>query len=205
MIETRGKDREIAAWTFNMGDAFDPILTFNYVMALDSARFEDIPKAYNNLQVFRKSRENLEKIVFDMERQAPGDLLYLDRLKVMEREILAVIAFAEKKPDLALEHAREASRLEGEMPFSFGPPFVDLPSAELLGGLLLTTGQYEPASEAYKIQLERTRLKSMPLLGLAEAEEKNGNMNAANRARERLKVNWSKADFDIETTLVSEY
>ncbi len=69
------------------------------------------------------------------------------------------------------------------MPFSFGPPFVDLPSAELLGRLLMKAGRHDEAAEAYTTALERARLKAVPLLGLAQAEQARGNQAAADYAR----------------------
>jgi len=201
MIETRGKDREIAAWTFNMADAFDPNLTFSYVRALDAAHSGETATANKHLEKFRGFKDSLGKAILAMERQAPTDLLYLDRLNVMDYEIQAMIANAEQQPDKAVEYAREASRLEGEMPFSFGPPFIDLPSAELLGSLLLTKGDFDEAVEAFEIQLERTRLKSLALMGLSEAESKRGNQAAAKHARNTLDGIWSKADADVKTGL----
>jgi tetratricopeptide (TPR) repeat protein len=86
----------------------------------------------------------------------------------------------------AVAQAREASRLEGEMPYSFGPPFVDLPSAEMLGDLLLAAGKYADAVAAYEQQLERSRLKARPLAGLVTALEKLGRETEARYHRGRL-------------------
>jgi tetratricopeptide (TPR) repeat protein len=201
MIETRGKDRDKAAWTFNMGEAFDPQLTYHYVLALDAAHFEKPTVAKNHLDTFQTLKAKLQTAILAMERQAPTDLVYLDRLNVLDLEIQAAIASAEENTDKALEFAREASRLEGEMPFAFGPPFIDLPSAELLGEILLDAGHFDEAVEAFETQGERTRLKSLPMLGLARAEQARGNKTAAIHIRETLGSIWTKADADIKTNL----
>jgi tetratricopeptide (TPR) repeat protein len=201
MIETRGKDAEIAAWTFNMGEAFDPKLTYRYVQSLRAAYSGYPSKAGEHLKAFRKLQAKLEKAILAMARQAPTDLLYLDRLSVMEQELQAMIAWAEEKPARAVEFADKASRLEGEMPFSFGPPFVDLPSAELLGELLLGAGRYDEAIEAYGIQLERTRRKALPLLGLGKAEQGSGNEAGAAFALAKLREVRKHADPELKEGL----
>jgi len=203
MIETRSEDREMINWTFNMGDAFDPNLTFNYVHALNAAYWKEPATAKEYLGKFQTLKSQLNKIILSMDRQAPSDLVYLDRLNVMDLELQAVIEFAQDNSQQALTHAREASRLEGEMPFAFGPPFIDLPSAELLGGILLSTGHYDEAIEAFEIQGQRTRLKTLPMLSQAKTEEARGNQTAANQLRERLASIWVNADDNIKAKLTT--
>ncbi len=53
----------------------------------------------------------------------------------------------------------------------FGPPFVDLPSHELLGELLLATGRASKAYDAYTQALARTPGRVSVLEGLARAEK----------------------------------
>ena len=204
MIETRGKDREMAKWEFNMADAFDPNLTYQFVQALNASNDDRVAAAKEYLATFQSLKADLNTAIFAMQRQAPTDLLYLDRLNVMDLEIQAVIAMADQQPDVALVHAREASRLEGEMPFAFGPPFIDWPSAEMLGGLLLTSGQYDEAVEAYETQAGRTRLKTLPMLGQARAEEARGNTTTADQLRARLASVWVNADEDVKAKLQSD-
>ena len=172
MIETRGRDRDIAAWSFKLGDAYDPRLNFHYVKALDAVWQENPSEASKNSEQFSKLKRKLETAIFALERQAPSHLLYLDRLGVIEQELQSLLAYAGNKTDSAIAFAREASRLEGEMPFSFGPPFVDFPSAELLGLILLDTERYTEAVDEFRTQLNRTKLKSIPMLGLIKAEIK---------------------------------
>jgi hypothetical protein len=112
----------------------------------------------------------------------------------MEQELLAAVEYARGESALAVRYASEASRLEGEMPFSFGPPFIDLPAAEYLGDLLLGARKYADAVIAYEIQLERSRQKSRSLLGLTRAQAKLGNEAEARYTRERLDRIWTGAD-----------
>ena len=179
MIETRGADSEIFKWRFKMGDVFDPNLNYHYVNGLLSPEPEEIAR---HLSAFRSLKTQLHEEVMALPRQAPYDLLYLDRLTVIERQLEATLARANGDTGNALKHAREASRLEGEMPYSFGPPFVDFPSAQMLGELALDSGNYDEAAAAFTEQLLRSRLKAQALNGLAQAERERGNDEAADYA-----------------------
>jgi len=166
MLETRGGNKEIAAWNFEVGQAFDPRLNLHYVRGMLAKSVDDVTRHRKAFDVLRGA---LRAAIARLDRQAPADLLYLDRLDVIALELEAAEARARGNLEQAIEHAREASRLEGEMPFSFGPPFVDLPSDEYLGELLLAAGRNAEAAEAFARQLERSRGKPRARQGLSEA------------------------------------
>jgi len=194
VIETRAWDNEVANWSFNSGDAFDPNLNISFTRAMQAANSGLVAQVDQYLGQFRGLKLELEGIISSQQEQAPTDLLYLERLVVMEQELLAAMELARGESTLAVHHASEASRLEGKMPFSFGPPFVDLPAAEYLGDVLLGSRKYPDAVIAYEIQLERSRQKSHSLLGLAQAQAKLGNEAEARFTREKLERIWSNAD-----------
>lgn len=186
VIEMRGWDVDVADWSFNSGDAYDPNLNVSFVKAMQAAHGGLAAQAGQFHQQFRGLAAGLRQELGRQDEPAPTDLLYLDRLAVMDRELQAAIEMARGDMGLAVAHALEASRLEGEMPYAFGPPFVDLPSAELLGDLLLASGKYADAVPAYELQLERSRLKVRPLAGLVTALEKLGRETEARYHRGRL-------------------
>jgi len=186
LIETRDWAGDVAAWTFRSGDAFDPNLTISFVHTLKAADAGMVAEAGQYHEQFQALSAELEAELARQEETAPGDLLYLERLRVMDRELLAAIAMARGEREAAIAHASEASRLEGAMPFSFGPPFVDLPAAEYLGELLLAAGRYGEAAAAFATQLERTRLKPRALQGLADAQQRSGNEAEARYNRLKL-------------------
>lgn len=171
MLETGGSEADVAQWQFNLADAFDPNLNVIYVRAMlaqDPAAIEE------QLARFIELEGGVREAVMAMPEPVPFDLLYLDRLDVIEQQLRAALARANGDGDKALEYAREASRLEGEMPYSFGPPFVDYPSAQLLGELAFDLGQYEEAVKAFSQQLRRSRRKVQAVEGLARAEKALG-------------------------------
>jgi hypothetical protein len=186
VIETGAWDSGVASWSFLTGDAFDPNLNISFIRAMQAANSGLPSQVDQYLAQFRKLKLELQELIASQEEQAPTDLLYLDRLAVMEQEILASLAYARGDSALAARLAEEASRLEGAMPFSFGPPFVDLPSAEYLGELRLGARDYEGAVSAFQVQLQRSRKKSRALGGLIQALEGLGREAEARYSREKL-------------------
>jgi hypothetical protein len=139
----------------------------------------------------------LGEIISRQEEQAPTDLLYLERLAVMELELLAAREYARGETGEAVRLAGEASLLEGAMPYSYGPPFVDLPSAEYLGDLLLASRKYSEAAAAYELQLQRTRQKAHSLSGLVRALTAQEKQAEAAYMKEKLDRIWSGADAGV--------
>jgi len=198
IIETRSWDSEVAGWSFNSGAAYDPNLRISFVHAMQAADTGLPSQVAQFLAQFRQLKSELAAAISRQEEQAPGDLLYLERLAVMEQEILAGMEYARGENEKAIALAAEASRLEGEMPFSFGPPFVDLPPAEFLGDLLRGSRQYAEAALAYEVQLERTRQKPRALLGLSLAlAEQEGKEAEMQYTRARLDRIWQAADDSV--------
>jgi hypothetical protein len=186
LIETRSWNSDVADWSFKSGDAFDPNLTISFVRALQAAFAGQVAQAGQYHEQFRALQASLGEEIAQQEEKAPADLLFLERLRVMDQELLAAIEMARGEMGRAADLAREASRLEGDMPFSFGPPFVDLPAAEFLGDLLAAARRPAEAAQAYEQQLERTRLKPRALEGLARAQEQLGQQAEARYTRSRL-------------------
>jgi len=200
VIETRSWDSDVASWSFNSGDAFDPNLNISFIRAMQAANSGLASQVDQYLVQFRKLKLELEMLLSRQEEQSPTDLLYLERLAVLEQEMMGAIEYARGETAQAVRFAQEASRLEGEIPFSFGPPFVDLPSAEYLGELLLGSRKYGEAMTAFGLQLERSRQKSRALLGLARAQAGLGNEAEARFTREKLNRIWAGADETVKQT-----
>lgn len=198
IIETRSWDSEVAGWTFNSGSAFDPNLNITFMRAMQSAYSGLAAQTEQYTGQFRRLRNELQETLSRQQEQAPKDLLYLQRLAVMELELQAAKEYAKGELGQAARIANEASELEGEMPFSFGPPYVDLPSAEYLGDFLLASRKPREAAAAYELQLERSHQKSRALLGLVQAQSALGNESEASYNRARLERIWSGADDSVK-------
>jgi len=201
LIETKDWNGEIAQWKFSLGDAFDPNLNFAFVQGMVAANAGQVERARQYLEQFRALSSELDKAIHSQEETAPTDLLYLQRLAVLEQELLAEIQSAGGDYLAAVKYAREANRLEGEMPYAFGPPFIDWPAAELLAQTLSRSGDPAGAAAAFQTQLKRTRLRSASLLGLVSSERSLGHEAEADYALAKLRVNWKDADASVKARL----
>lgn len=201
LIETGDWDSEIAAWRFSLGDAFDPNLNFNFAQAMRSAHASLPSKAQEQLAQFERLKRELSGLIRRQSEPAPTDLMYLDRLDIMEQQILAMIEAAKGEYERAAALAGAASQMEGELPRAFGPPYIDYPSAQLLGDMLAAAGDYRPAVEAYEVELDRNRQRSAALRGLIEAQTALGNDSEANYNRQKLATIWRMADDGVRSGL----
>ena len=77
---------------------------------------------------------------------------------------------SELHADVRITGQGVTAALEAQMPFMFGPPYVDKPSKELLAELQLAAGRNKEAAEAYRAALARTPGRAMSLAGLATAQ-----------------------------------
>ncbi len=186
LVETRDWTGDVADWDFKLGDAFDPNLNYTFVQGMRAAHALQASEATQYLGQFRGMQAELSRLLAQKKESAAGDQQYLKRLQVMEQELLAGIEFARGESQQAARYAAEASRLEDEMPYAFGPPFVDWPSAELLGEMLLDARKYAEAEAAFKLELKRARLRANSLQGLATALHKQGKETEAVYYQEKL-------------------
>jgi hypothetical protein len=186
LIETRDWTGPVSDWNFKLGDAFDPNLNYSFVQGMRAAHAGQPSDATQYLGQFRALQSELTRLISQKDEVMPSEQQFLIRLKVLEQELLAGIEFAKGESLQAARYAAEASKLEGTMPYAFGPPFVDWPSAELEGEMLLEARKYPDAEAAFKLQLKRARLRSASLKGLALALEKQGKDAEAAYTRQRL-------------------
>mgnify|MGYP001450394060 CR=1 FL=1 len=124
-------------------------------------------------------------------------------VRVMSKGLDAAFARANGDLNEALTLAQEAVEMEKTMTFQFGPPAIAIPSAELLGELLIESGEYERAAAAFSNQLTQTQGRSASLVGLAKASKGAGNKAAAEDAYQRLEKDWHASDSDISKELAA--
>ncbi|WP_299084426.1 hypothetical protein [uncultured Paraglaciecola sp.] len=171
VFETGGTDTEVLNWTFNLQDAFDPNLNLLYVkafMAKDPERIRALKKQYKELVA------KLRRTIMTLPEKEMFFLEYLKRTEVIEQQLEAFEQRAKGNLAAAIASATKASELEGAMPYEFGPPFVDYPSAQLLGELNLIQGNYADAAAAFAEALKRARNKVQAVKGLAQARDAMG-------------------------------
>jgi len=127
---------------------------------------------------------------------------YVQRADVLEKQLQAKIWFAEGKRTEAIALIRKAAEMEEAMPLAFGPPFVDKPTQEILGEMLLTTERPVEAEEAFRAALARAPLRTASLLGLMRSARLVGNHISMEESQRKLREIWKQAPKLIEEYLV---
>lgn len=201
LIDTGEWDGEVASWTLDARGAYDARLTQLYIGALRAARMSRPDEAASTLDRFRALRSELDSRLHAQAENKPSELLYLKRLDVLVLEMQAQIECARGRLADAVDHAREASRLEGAIPAPFGPPYIDWPAAEMVGELLIESGDHAGAFAAFATQLERSRLRTAALLGSARSARSQADADAA---LAQLGSIWHAADPAVKARLQSD-
>jgi cytochrome c-type biogenesis protein CcmH/NrfG len=84
--------------------------------------------------------------------------------------------------------------IEEQLPYEFGPPFIDKPTWEALGEALLAANQPAEARAAFEKALARTPGRTTALVGLMHAAEKSGDTQKAAEVKAQLRTIWAHAD-----------
>src|SRR3990172_3571675 len=106
--------------------------------------------------------------------------------KVMEREMAALLALAQGKKDDAVVLLNEAVKLEESNPPPNGAADPVKPSHELLGEVLLYTGNPSEAAKAFEASLLRMPNRARSLLGSARAHAAMGDRATASERFQKL-------------------
>jgi tetratricopeptide (TPR) repeat protein len=194
LLETGDWQDEIADWTFPLGDALDPNLTYAWTQGFRRTRLGDSEQAARWLERFVATRVRLSRAIAQAAEAKPADQLYLRRVETLELALRSAIAQAAGRMPEAMALARQAVVIESGLPEAFGPPVVGLPAREWLGQLSLQIGEHADAEKLFGTQLGTTPLRSPTLLGLATAALRAGHAEAAARTLAQLRTNWHGAD-----------
>jgi tetratricopeptide (TPR) repeat protein len=116
---------------------------------------------------------------------------------IMERELAALIDFVAGRREQAVGLLRSASESELRLPPPLGLPEPIKPAPEMLGEVLLETGQPRDARESFEQALRRNANRSLSVLGLARAAAAMGERETARRHYGALLANYGRADADL--------
>ncbi|HEV2751550.1 MAG TPA: hypothetical protein VGV12_13590 [Gemmatimonadales bacterium] len=179
----------VAHWTVHPGAGLGSRLVYWFTEGLGAARRGEFTGARAALAEFAQAQR-------ETEAWAGGspDQPELERARVLRGELEGLIAAGEGNVDGALARLREACIVEDSMAYSFGPPFVNQPSHELLGAELLRLHRFRDAVTQFRIALRRTPRRTAALLGLAHAATAVGDAALAHQTYEELVSIWRHAD-----------
>jgi Tfp pilus assembly protein PilF len=113
---------------------------------------------------------------------------------ICDMELSALAQMAAGDVGTPIAQLRQAATIEEQLPYEFGPPFIDKPTYELLGEALLSANQPADARAAFEKALARTPGRTTALAGLMRAAEKSGDKQKAAEVKAQLRAIWSHAD-----------
>jgi tetratricopeptide (TPR) repeat protein len=108
-----------------------------------------------------------------------GQKYWAVHVNVQRETVNAWIAFSEAKKDKALRLMRQAADLEDSVDKHPVTPGAVLPARELLGDMLLLSGMYNEALDAYEASLKISPNRFNSLYGAGHAAELEGDLNKA--------------------------
>jgi tetratricopeptide (TPR) repeat protein len=109
----------------------------------------------------------------------------------------ARIAWAKGQKDAAIDHLREAVRLQDSMEYT-EPPDWFYPVRESLGGLLLQAGKASEAEKTFREDLERNPRNPRSLFGLMESLKAQGKIEDAGMVQQQFESVWKNADTKLK-------
>ncbi len=144
----------------------------------------------------RRAEQSLAELRARAGRAAPDDFYSSNQSVpgILERELRALLLIEDGKGAEGIALLREAAKLEDAIPLEFGPPDVVKPTHELLGEVLLGSGQAVEAQREFTRALELAPGRARSLLGLRRAALAAGDTAAAARALAAIERAWHSAD-----------
>lgn len=197
LLDTGEWDGEVAGWSVDPDGNPYAGLTAAFTRGFGAARRGDTEAlsaarhAFGSLAGEIASRASNSGVV------DPGSTEYGKHVRVLGFELDALARMAAGDGEAAARVLGRATAVEDSMAFAFGPPFVDQPSHELLGEVLLALRQPERAREEFRKALARAPKRTRSLLGLARASVAAGDTTGAARAYGEIVTIWRSADADL--------
>jgi pimeloyl-ACP methyl ester carboxylesterase len=119
-----------------------------------------------------------------------------DVLRVADRMLAGKIAFARGDKRTGLELLRKAIEAEDAVSYN-EPPDWDLPVRELLGAVLLVSGDEMEAEKVYRAELAKHPRNGRALFGLSESLKRQGKDSSARTAQREFEKAWEMADTEL--------
>ena len=181
---------DVASWRVPRGHG-PADFTIDFVDGFGAVRRGDVDEAIKALD---RMKSDAASIIADLDKQGSSEPTYRGRLRVLEQELAAMIEAARGRRREAADALRGTASSEDSLPFEFGPPFVEKPSRELLGELLLSMNDSKGARVQFEQALTRSPERTASLVGLMKAAAATGDSNKAEEIRARLQTIRRRAD-----------
>jgi tetratricopeptide (TPR) repeat protein len=131
-----------------------------------------------------------------IEAATAADAAIKPTLQVATHSLLGEIAFRRGQFSEAVNHFREAARIE-DTGIYFEPPKWYYPVRHSLGAALMKAGRYAEAERVYREDLRRFPNNGWSLFGLAAALRAQGKESEAARVEAQFRTAWRDADVTL--------
>jgi tetratricopeptide (TPR) repeat protein len=168
LINTQLWNDPVARWTIPQGEYPAAQLTFDYGTELAALERHDLPAYLATASALQTDRDLVRK--WNAERKTEGSTEQNERAQIIVQQVNALILFKGGQAESAVAELREAAEKEHSLPMDFGPPFVNKPTDELLGEMLLQLARHDDARAAFQTALSRTPGRRISEAGLSEAD-----------------------------------
>ena len=192
LLDTGDWTGEVAHWSLPQGADAGVRLSFTFADGYGAVQRGDLKAAHQALEAI--SSADMSGGARGVGTGAATASDYKNRAMILQQELQAMIASAEGHRDDAIALLRKAADSETAMPFEYGPPFIDKPTEELLGEVLLDAKQPKEARAAFEQALARTPQRTQALTGLLRAEKAAGDTAAAQETAAKLRGIFHSAD-----------
>ncbi len=158
VLDTEAWDHESLRWPLPLDDLFPARLTWAYINGYAAAKRGELVKAQVSREAIAGARRELDRYLSGTPSGGDANLgvSFQTRARILEMQLEALIQAAGGRYEEALSVLSDASAMEEGLPLFFGPPFVEKPSRELLGEVMLEAGRAQEAATAFRAALERT-------------------------------------------------
>jgi tetratricopeptide (TPR) repeat protein len=119
-------------------------------------------------------------------------------MKIAEESLAGEIAFRRGSIDDAVNHLREAVKVEDTLRYIEPPDWI-WPTRHQLGAVLMSAGRYDEAADVYKADLVKWPENGWSLFGLSECLKMTHSPEAAG-VEARFKKVWANADTPLKST-----
>jgi tetratricopeptide (TPR) repeat protein len=183
LVDTNEWDGDVARWAIPADDVPARRVTYEWASGFGAVRRGRSADARAALLRLSAARRDLDA---ELAKKSP-DRSSSKRAAILEDQLRAMIDARTGIRDEAVKALGAAADAEAALPFEFGPPFVDKPTHELLGEILLEAGRPQEARRAFEAALARAPERAASLEGLEKAARAAGDAETATRVAARLR------------------
>jgi hypothetical protein len=168
LIDTQLWNDEVASWTLPAGTYRFAQFTSDYVNALAALERAGDTSAQEAIAKVERDRQQCEAWLDTKKLPEPQER---KRLQILTGQLQALLLLHSGKPDEAIHELQRLAAEEQAMPLEFGPPFVNKPTEELLGEVLLQQKRPSQAWDAFQASLARAPGRRLSVEELARADK----------------------------------